>query len=178
MYVDQRRQTVLTVSGPVRVMYTCSEYVPGKMKIDLVELSLGKEATAEETVLNSPVVVVPARTTKAPDGGVVRETASTSLDRLARSRMKPAKLNISGRSCEVTELVVVYMLFLEGTGITVGKTDHYTWSVDEGSDHHIIAGAFSNHGSVECRQRKKARGPLVRNEVNVHNVFLAQDAKR
>jgi hypothetical protein len=83
-------------------MYTCSEYVPGKMKIDLVELSLGKEAIAEEIVLNSPVVVVPARTIKAPEGGVVRETASTSLDRLARSRMQHAKLNISGLSCEVT----------------------------------------------------------------------------
>lgn len=47
------------------------------MKMDLDELSLGSEATAEATVLNSPEVVVPARTTIAPDGGEVRDAART-----------------------------------------------------------------------------------------------------
>lgn len=41
------------------------------MKIDLEELSWGKELTAAETVLNSPEAVVPKRTTTAPGGGAV-----------------------------------------------------------------------------------------------------------
>ena len=53
-----------------------------KIKIDLEELSFGSDATAEEIVLNSPVVVVPARTTIDPDGGEVREAASTPVPRV------------------------------------------------------------------------------------------------
>lgn len=41
-------------------------------------LSFGSDATADETVLNSPAVVVPARTMMAPDGGVVLVAASTA----------------------------------------------------------------------------------------------------
>lgn len=67
----------LTVRGPVRVMFTCSVYVPGKIKIVRDELSFGKEFTAFETVLNSPEVVVPARTMTAPDGGEVLEAPCT-----------------------------------------------------------------------------------------------------
>jgi hypothetical protein len=39
------------------------------------ELSLGNEFTAAITVLNSPDVVVPARTTIAPEGGEIRKFA-------------------------------------------------------------------------------------------------------
>jgi len=41
-------------------------------------LSLGSEATASETVRNSPEFVVPARTTFAPAGGLVREAAQAT----------------------------------------------------------------------------------------------------
>jgi len=37
--------------------------------------SLGSEATASETVRNSPEFTVPERTTFAPAGGLVREAA-------------------------------------------------------------------------------------------------------
>lgn len=48
------------------------------MKIDRAELSFGREASAALIVLNSPDVVVPARTMMAPDGGEVREAARTT----------------------------------------------------------------------------------------------------
>lgn len=48
------------------------------MKIVREELSLGREATADATVLNSPDVVVPARTMTEPEGGVVRVAARTA----------------------------------------------------------------------------------------------------
>lgn len=48
------------------------------MKIERAELSFGREASAALIVLNSPDVVVPARTTMAPDGGEVREAAKTT----------------------------------------------------------------------------------------------------
>jgi hypothetical protein len=48
------------------------------MKIEREELSLGREATAEATVLYSPDVEVPARTTIAPEGGEVLEAANTA----------------------------------------------------------------------------------------------------
>lgn len=48
------------------------------MKIDRAELSFGREASAALIVLNSPDVVVPARTTMAPEGGEVREAAKTT----------------------------------------------------------------------------------------------------
>lgn len=60
------------------------------MKMDREELSFGREATAEETVLYSPVVVVPARTTIAPEGGEVREAASTAWQK-ARTTVKEWK---------------------------------------------------------------------------------------
>lgn len=46
--------------------------------MDREELSLGSALTAAVTVLYSPEVVVPARTTNAPDGGEVRATARTA----------------------------------------------------------------------------------------------------
>lgn len=66
-----------TVSGPGRVITTCSVYVPGYMKIVVEELSFGRELTAPETVWNSPEVVVPARTITDPAEGWVREAAET-----------------------------------------------------------------------------------------------------
>lgn len=65
-------------------------YVPGKINIAFEEPSLGREATAADKVLNSPAVVVPARTTSAPEGGVVREAPSTVL---AQAKHKRAKVN-------------------------------------------------------------------------------------
>ena len=62
-------------------MYTCSLYSPGYIKIDLEDVSLGKELTAAETVLNSPESVVPERTTAAPGGGTVRVAAKAKLKR-------------------------------------------------------------------------------------------------
>lgn len=53
------------------------------MKMLLDELSLGSEATAEATVLYSPAVLVPARTTIEPDGGEVRVAANASPQRAA-----------------------------------------------------------------------------------------------
>lgn len=76
----------LTVRGPLRVISTCSEYVPGYMKIDREELSLGKELTAAVKFWNSPAVVVPARTIIAPVGGAVREAASARLHSPLRRR--------------------------------------------------------------------------------------------
>lgn len=83
IWIRHDRETVYkhTVRGPARVMYTCSLYVPGYMKIEREELSLGSAATADATVLYSPEVDVPARTTIAPDGGEVREAASTAWHR-------------------------------------------------------------------------------------------------
>jgi hypothetical protein len=65
----------ITVSGPVRVISTCSAYVPGNMNMDRELLSLGNELSAAVRVANSPEVVVPLRTIIAPDGGVVLDAA-------------------------------------------------------------------------------------------------------
>jgi hypothetical protein len=59
--------------------------------MDLEELSLGKEATAEVRVLNSPDVLVPARTTIAPEGGDVREAAYTTWLKELRATEAAAK---------------------------------------------------------------------------------------
>ena len=66
------------------MMYTCSLYCPGYIKIDLEDLSLGKELTAAEMVLNSPEAVVPERTTIAPEGGTVRVAAKARPKRVKR----------------------------------------------------------------------------------------------
>ena len=68
-------------------MYTCSLYVPGYMKIEREELSRGKEATAEATVLYSPTEVVPGRTTMAPLGGEVRVAPRTVWISASRKRI-------------------------------------------------------------------------------------------
>ena len=45
--------------------------------MDRVEPSLGRELSADWIFLNSPDVVVPGRTTIAPEGGEVRKAACT-----------------------------------------------------------------------------------------------------
>lgn len=71
------------MTGPGLLMSTCSRYVPGYMNIDREEESSGREATAEERVLNCPDVVVLGLTTIAPEGGEVREAAHTDEKRFA-----------------------------------------------------------------------------------------------
>ena len=48
------------------------------MKIDWALPSFGRAATAEERVAYSPEAIVPAFTTRAPEGGEVRDAAVTS----------------------------------------------------------------------------------------------------
>ena len=54
----------------------------------LEEVSAGSAATALARVLYSPDVVVPARTTRAPDGGVVREVGGDNAS-AESARAKP-----------------------------------------------------------------------------------------
>lgn len=62
------------------------------MKIDLEEVSDGREAMALARVLYWPEVVVPALTTIAPDGAEVREVACTDA---IRPRNKAESVNQS-----------------------------------------------------------------------------------
>jgi hypothetical protein len=58
------------------------------------ELSLGKAATAEATVLYSPEVEVPARTTIEPEGGEVRVAAKTVWQSVSARPVK-SKVNLN-----------------------------------------------------------------------------------
>lgn len=65
-----------TVTGPFLSMSTCSSYVPGYMKIVCTEPSPGRDAIADESVLNCPDVVVEGFTIIEPEGGEILEAAS------------------------------------------------------------------------------------------------------
>lgn len=62
--------------------------------MDREEESFGNAATAARRVAYSPDVVVPALTTRAPEGGEVRETATTDK---ARARSWSVSKNIETR---------------------------------------------------------------------------------
>lgn len=68
-----------------RVISTCSEYVPGYMKIVTALVPEGRAATALVRDAYSLDDVVPERTMKAPVGGVVREEGGES-EKTARGR--------------------------------------------------------------------------------------------
>jgi hypothetical protein len=53
-------------------------YLPGKIKIVLLELSFGSDLTAAWMLVNSPEPGLLGRTTTAPDGGDVREARFSS----------------------------------------------------------------------------------------------------
>lgn len=58
------------------------------MKIDLEDESFGRDATAAEMVLNSPLVEEPARTTIAPEGGEVRDAASAASQKMTSTETR------------------------------------------------------------------------------------------
>ena len=82
-----------TVTAPLRLMSTCSLYVPGYMKIACADPSFGSAATAAESVLYGPE---DGFTTSAPEGADVRDAARASAGASAAANKAKRRMACGG----------------------------------------------------------------------------------